>query len=75
MNIVTGRDMPVLFLADDTSASEYFLNARLASPDCEMDRNIAKNFNLSLSNKGLVLNDDDVIQIAEVLLNFLSCLS
>lgn len=65
LNIITGKEMPVVYIPKDQTSSEYFLNARLACSASNLDTALASRFKVDLTNEASSLSVNDVIEIAQ----------
>uniref|UniRef100_A0A915BQS3 leucine--tRNA ligase n=1 Tax=Parascaris univalens TaxID=6257 RepID=A0A915BQS3_PARUN len=69
MNIVRGNEMRIIWVPAEKSSSEeeYFLDARIASEESDLDVALARSLGVELRSSPIwsTLNDKDVVQIAE----------
>ncbi|VDN03886.1 unnamed protein product [Thelazia callipaeda] len=66
LNIVTGKDMPIIYLNESVSKndSDFILNARLLCGEKHFDKKILQSFGFSTEPIESSLSDNDVVEIA-----------
>uniref|UniRef100_A0A0N5AW14 leucine--tRNA ligase n=1 Tax=Syphacia muris TaxID=451379 RepID=A0A0N5AW14_9BILA len=64
-NFVTKSDMPIVWVANDPTTKEYFMNNRIANQNFEFDVALAKKYNIDLSPIVTDYTTTDILEMSQ----------